>query len=60
MVEGTKFKVADEVLVWQNDKPKQWSCLVCKFKDVQDCEPVLEAASLPDCFLNKGYFVVEK
>jgi hypothetical protein len=56
-IEGQEFKVEGVTVVWHADKPRQWSCQVCKYWPVADCEPMLEACGLPDCFINKGYYV---
>jgi len=57
MNEGDEFKHGDEVLVFHKDKPRQWSCQVCHFMRVQDCEAYLAEHQLPDCFTQHGYFV---
>ena len=56
--EGQEFQSDGEVLVWHADRKGCWSCTMCMFQPVTDCEPVLEAKGLPDCFQHKGYYTV--
>lgn len=54
--EGKEYQIEGNTIVFHTDKPKQWSCQVCKYWHVPDCDPMLEACGLPDCFKNKGYY----
>lgn len=55
--EGDEFTHKGATIVFTKDKPKQWSCTICKFEKVADCEAFLAENDLPDCFPHKGYYV---